>query len=41
MLSSSKLLEEFGFGTIEHQVAGDREQTPADLRSLLPGIYKS
>jgi molybdate/tungstate transport system substrate-binding protein len=41
MLSSSKLLEEFGFGTIDHQVTGDREQIPADLRSLFPGIYKS
>lgn len=41
MLSSPKLLEGFGFGTIEHQVAGDRDQIPADLRSLCPGTYKS
>ncbi len=40
MLSSTKLLEEFGFGTIEHQVAGDREKIPADLRGLCPGTYK-
>jgi molybdate/tungstate transport system substrate-binding protein len=40
MLSSPKLLEEFGFGIIEHQVGGDREQMPADLRALCPGTYK-
>jgi len=40
MLSSAKLLEEFGFGTVEHQVGGDREQIPADLRGLCPGTYK-
>jgi molybdate/tungstate transport system substrate-binding protein len=41
MLSSPKLLEEFGFGIIEHQVGGDREQTPENLRGLCPGTYKS
>jgi molybdate/tungstate transport system substrate-binding protein len=40
MLSSPKLLEEFGFGTIEHQVGGDRDQLPADLRGLCSGTYK-
>lgn len=40
MLSSPKLLEEFGFGTIEHQMGGDREQIPAALRSLCPETYK-
>jgi len=40
MLSSTKLLEEFGFGTVEHQVAGDREQLPTGLRGLCPGTYK-
>jgi molybdate/tungstate transport system substrate-binding protein len=40
MLSSPKLLEGFGFGTIEHQVAGDRERMPAGLRALAPGAYK-
>lgn len=40
MLSSPKLLEEFGFGIIEHQVGGDREQIPAALRGLCPGTYK-
>jgi len=40
MLSSPKLLEGFGFGTIEHQVAGDRAQMPADLRRLAPETYR-
>jgi molybdate/tungstate transport system substrate-binding protein len=40
MLSSSKLLESFGFGTIEHEVAGDRAQMPEGLRALAPGTYK-
>jgi molybdate/tungstate transport system substrate-binding protein len=41
LLSSTKLLEGFGFGTVEHQVGGDREQVPASLRGLCPGTYKS
>lgn len=41
MLSSTKLLEEFGFGTVEHQVGGDRERVPEQLRSLSPGTYKT
>jgi molybdate/tungstate transport system substrate-binding protein len=40
VLSSPKLLEGFGFGTIEHQVGGDRQQIPAALRGLCPGTYK-
>lgn len=40
LLSSPRLLEEFGFGTIEHQVGGDRAQIPATLRGLCPGTYK-
>jgi len=40
MLSSSTLLEGFGFGTIEHQVAGDRERIPDQLRSLCSGTFK-
>jgi molybdate/tungstate transport system substrate-binding protein len=40
MLSSTKLLEEFGFSAVEHQVGGDREQIPADLRGLCPGTFK-
>jgi molybdate/tungstate transport system substrate-binding protein len=41
LLSSTKLLEEFGFGTVEHQVGGDREQIPAGLRGICSGVYKS
>jgi len=40
MLSSTKLLEEFGFGTVEHQVGGDREQLPAGLRDVCSGTSK-
>jgi molybdate/tungstate transport system substrate-binding protein len=40
LLSSPKLLEEFGFGTIEHQLAGDPERVPAGLRDLCTGTYK-
>ena len=41
MLSSTKLLEQFGFGTVEHQVGGDRERIPEPLRSLCSGTYQS
>jgi len=41
MLSSTKLLEGFGFGTVEHQVGGDRERVPEQLRGLCSGTYKS
>jgi molybdate/tungstate transport system substrate-binding protein len=41
MLSSPRLLEEFGFGIIEHQVGGDRAQVPAALRELCSGVYKT
>jgi molybdate/tungstate transport system substrate-binding protein len=37
MLSSTKLLEGFGFGAIDHQVVGDREKVPAALRGLCSG----
>jgi molybdate/tungstate transport system substrate-binding protein len=40
LLSSNTLLEEFGLGSVDHLVGGDREQVPADLRSLCPGTYK-
>jgi molybdate/tungstate transport system substrate-binding protein len=40
MLSSTKLLEGFGFGTIEHQIGGDRERIPEQLRSLCSGTFK-
>lgn len=41
MLSSAKLLEGFGFGTIEHQIGGDRELVPEQLRSLCSGTFRS
>jgi molybdate/tungstate transport system substrate-binding protein len=41
LLSSPDLLKGFGFGIVEHQVGGDREQIPADLRGLCAGAYKS
>jgi len=37
MLSSNKLLEEFGFGAIDHQIVGDRDKVPAALRDLFSG----
>jgi len=37
MLSSTKLLEGFGFGAIDHLVAGDRDRAPATLRDLFSG----
>jgi molybdate/tungstate transport system substrate-binding protein len=40
MLSSTKLLEGFGFGAIEHQVVGDREKVPATLRDLSSGTSR-
>jgi len=40
MLSSTRLLEGFGFGTVEHQVGGDRARIPDPLRELCPGTYK-
>jgi molybdate/tungstate transport system substrate-binding protein len=40
LLTSPKLLKEFGFGIIDHQVGGDREQVPQGLRSLGAGAYK-
>ena len=40
LLSSNSLLEEFGLGSVDHLVAGDREQIPTDLRSLCSGTYK-
>ncbi len=40
LLSSPDLLKGFGFGIVEHQVGGDRQQIPADLRGLTSGAYK-
>lgn len=40
LLSSPELLKGFGFGIVEHQVGGDPEQIPADLRGLTSGTYQ-
>jgi molybdate/tungstate transport system substrate-binding protein len=40
MLSSPKLLEDFGLATVEHQLAGDRARIPDQLSSLCPETYK-
>ncbi len=39
-MTAFDLLKEFGFGIVEHQVAGDRDKIPADIRGLCPGTYK-
>jgi len=39
LLTSQNLLGKFGFGAVEHQVGGNREQIPPDLRSLCSGAY--
>ena len=40
LLTSNSLLEEYGLGSVDHLVGGDREQIPTDLRSLGAGAYK-
>jgi molybdate/tungstate transport system substrate-binding protein len=40
MLSSNKLLEEFGLGAVDHRVGGDIEQMPKELRSFSSGKYE-
>jgi molybdate/tungstate transport system substrate-binding protein len=40
MLSSNKLLEEFGLGTVDHRVGGDIMQVPTDLSSFSSGEYE-
>ena len=39
LLSSNDLLQEFGLGTVDHEVAGDILQVPTELRSLSSGTY--
>jgi ABC-type molybdate transport system substrate-binding protein len=34
LLSSRTLLEEFGFGSVEHRVGGDNMEVPPELRSF-------
>jgi len=40
MLSSNKLLEEFGLGAVDHLVGGEIMQVPMELRSLSSGKYE-
>jgi molybdate/tungstate transport system substrate-binding protein len=40
LLSSNKLLEDFGLGNVSHRVAGDILQAPAELRTFSAGAYE-
>lgn len=40
LLTSTDLLDDFGFGPAPHLVGGDIEQVPADLRRLVVGAYE-
>lgn len=40
VLASQDLLQKFGFGKAEHQVGGDGNAIPADLRALTSGVFK-
>jgi molybdate/tungstate transport system substrate-binding protein len=40
VLTSEDLLQKFGFGKAEHQVGGDGNAIPADLRTLTSGVFK-
>jgi molybdate/tungstate transport system substrate-binding protein len=40
LLSSEKLLEQFGFARAEHRVGGDMTQVPPELRELTSGVFK-
>ncbi len=40
LLSSDELLKSFGLGSIEHRIAGDSNEVPAELRSLTSGRYE-
>ncbi|HEX5732482.1 MAG TPA: extracellular solute-binding protein [Blastocatellia bacterium] len=40
LLTSNTLLEEFGFGIVDHSVGGDIGQVPTELRSLCSATYK-
>jgi molybdate/tungstate transport system substrate-binding protein len=39
LLSSGKLLQQFGFGDVEHQIGGDATQVPAELHEFTKGTY--
>jgi molybdate/tungstate transport system substrate-binding protein len=40
LLSSEKLLREFGFGIVQHRTVGNPAQVPAELRTLTSGVFK-
>jgi molybdate/tungstate transport system substrate-binding protein len=40
LLTSGDLLQQFGFGNVQHQVGGDPAQVPAVLRSMTAGVFK-
>jgi molybdate/tungstate transport system substrate-binding protein len=40
LLTSGKLLREFGFVEVEHRVGGDAGQIPPELRGLTSGVFK-
>jgi ABC-type molybdate transport system substrate-binding protein len=40
LLTSGKLLREFGFEEVEHRTGGDAAQVPAELRGLTSGVFK-
>jgi molybdate/tungstate transport system substrate-binding protein len=40
LLSSGKLLEQFGLGEVEHRVGGNAAQIPAELRGMTSGVFK-
>ena len=40
LLTSGKLLQQFGFGEVEHRAGGDFTQVPAQLRSLVTGGFQ-
>ncbi|HEX4604080.1 MAG TPA: extracellular solute-binding protein [Candidatus Angelobacter sp.] len=40
LLSSGKLLQQYGLGNVEHQVGGDVTQVPAELREFNAGPFK-
>lgn len=40
LLSSDRLLAQFGFGTVVHRAGGDAAQIPAELRQFISGTFK-
>ena len=40
LLASKELLRQFGFGSVEHRIAGDTAQVPVELRTLISGVFK-